>query len=277
MWSETMLPPRGLIGFSTIQNVFYHQIWLIFWRNLLSVIKTNSSCVASCSLNPPGLCRSSLGHTERNKSGMSVDAVYQFYSSISSENVLSFRIKGFFKLPSAHLVRSSSSRMNTLTSISSFALQSVLISTNYLCIYEKYNHKNVWSSAQNRSFISQNHSQNTNILALCDNIHQNNWWPQRNCETIVREQQSSICQPLIGQLGWSVYVPVFQKDCGWISWFSCHPCWDGLLGLYNLLPRWRHGLWVLQIRHHDCRYGQPEGMNVCLIWHSRSITFWRFI
>ncbi len=112
-------------------------------------------------------------------------AVYQFYSSISSENVLSFRIKGFFKLPSAHLVRSSS-RMNTLTSISSFALQSVLISTNYLCIYEKYNHKNVWSSAQNRSFISQNHSQNTNILALCDNIHQNNWWAQRNLKRSYR-------------------------------------------------------------------------------------------
>lgn len=48
--------------------------------------------------------------------------------------------------------------MNTLTSISkispaSYAHQSVLLSTNYLCIYEKYSHKEM----SKQSFISLNH------------------------------------------------------------------------------------------------------------------------
>lgn len=103
--------------------------------NKSNTSKKISSWVASCSLNPPGLCRIHLGQSERHKSGMSVQYCLSVCSSIS------FRIKGFFKLPAAHLVRSSSSRMNTLTSISSFALQSVLINPNYLCIHEKYSHK----------------------------------------------------------------------------------------------------------------------------------------
>lgn len=129
--------------------------------------KNVNSWIASCSLNPPGLCRIHLGYTERNKSGTSV----QFCICFAADHAWKiFQNKNLIKLLSTHIVRSSS-RMNTLTSRSkispaSYAHQSVLFSTNYSCIHEKYSQKrNVWSSTQKQSFISQNDSKHMNILA----------------------------------------------------------------------------------------------------------------
>lgn len=133
--------------------------------------KNANSWIASCSLNPPGLCRIHLGHTERNESGTSVQFCICFTAlSYSILGKTIFQNKCHIKLLSTHIVRRSS-RMNTLTSSlkispASYAHQSVLFSTNYSCIYEKYSQKrNVWSSAQKQSFISQNYSKHMNILA----------------------------------------------------------------------------------------------------------------
>lgn len=97
--------------------------------------------VASCSLNPPGLCKIHLGQTERNESGTSVQCC-MFLSYSTSFLLKKFNLsglKGLFILMSTYKVRRSS-RTNKLTSDSSFAHQSDLIRTNYLCIYMKKQH-----------------------------------------------------------------------------------------------------------------------------------------